>query len=193
MPDAAGEQQRDGATCASKVAVAKKEDKPPEPTPVKTIEPPPKPVVKATPPPPPPVVKPVPVEKPPVVVAKNEPPQPLVQAFDDYLAGRYADVARINVDSYADTHARFHAYLVRAAAKFTLGTIGGENSLLDAARAYARAAKAIDGSTSPDASVFSPLFRRFYDEAHHQNPLQLLKLKKKDIHQDYTKLSDGTE
>ena len=77
--------------------------------------------------------KPAPVEKAPVI-AKNEPPQPLVQAFDDYLAGHYADVARINPESYADTKARYHAFLVRAASKFTLAKLDGDDQQLAAAR-----------------------------------------------------------
>lgn len=167
LPDLAGAQQRDASTCAQKTAVAKKEDKPPEP--VKPVEPPvAKPVVKNTAPPPPPVVKPVPQEKPapvekPPLIAKNEPPQPLVQAFDEYLAGHYTDVSRINPEAYADTKARYHAFLVRAASKFTLGKLDGDEQLLAAARNDAKAARALDAGT-PDASLFSPAFRAFYSE-----------------------------
>ncbi|MEP6483066.1 MAG: hypothetical protein ABJB01_01365 [Rudaea sp.] len=170
MSDIAGEQQRDSASCSQKIAVVKKEEKPVEPLPVKPVDVPQKPVVKNTPPPPPPPIqKPVvavekpPIEKPPVV-AKNEPPQPLVQAFDDYLAGHYNDVARINPDAYADAHARFHAYLVRAASKFTLGKVSGDEQLVAAAKSDAKAARALESSTSPDAALFSPAFRTFYSE-----------------------------
>ena len=146
----------------------KKEEKPPEPVANKPVEPPvTKPVVKNTPPPPPvvkppPPEKPAPVEKPPVV-AKNEPPQPLVQAFDEYLAGHYTDVARINPEAYADAKARYHAFLVRAASKFTLGKLDGDEQLLAAARSDAKAARALDAGT-PDASLFSPAFRAFYQD-----------------------------
>ena len=162
IPDIAGEQQRDSSTCASKVAVVKKEEKPVEPTPiVKPLEPPVKTVAKNN---PPPVVAPPksPAEKTPVV-SKNEPPPALVQAFDDYLAGQYADVVRINPDAYADTHARYHAYLVRAASKFTLGKISADDQLLNGARADSRAARALDGA-APDSALFSPAFRSFYQD-----------------------------
>jgi hypothetical protein len=166
LPDLAGAQQRDAASCAQKAVVVKKEEKPPEPVTNKPVEPPvTKPVVKNT-PPPPPVVKPPPPEKPvekPPVVAKNEPPQPLVQAFDEYLAGHYADVARINPEAYADNKARYHAFLVRAASKFTLAKLDGDEQLLAAARSDAKAARALDAGT-PDASLFSPAFRAFYQE-----------------------------
>lgn len=165
MPDLAGEQQRDSSSCASKVAVAKKEEKPPEPPPPAKPQPetPPRVVAKNN---PPPVVvptpKPPPVEKQPVV-SKGEPPAPLVQAFDDYLAGQYNDVVRINPDAYADAHARYHAYLVRAASKFTLGKISADDQLLAGARADVRAARALEAG-APDAALFSPAFRSFYQD-----------------------------
>ena len=114
------------------------------------------------------MAKPVPQEKPApaekaLVAAKNEPPQPLVQAFDEYLAGHYAEVARINPEAYADAKARYHAFLVRAASKFTLGKLDGDEQLLAAARSDAKAARAIEAGT-PDASLFSPAFRAFYLE-----------------------------
>ncbi len=168
LPELAGAQQRDAASCAQKTAVAKKDDKPPEPIAAKPVEPPvAKPLVKNT--PPPPVIKPVPQEKPapiekPSVVARNEPPQPLMQAFDDYLAGHYTDVARINPEAYADAKARYHAFLVRAASKFTLAKLDSDEQLLAAARNDAKAARALDAG-APDASLFSPAFRAFYQDS----------------------------
>jgi outer membrane biosynthesis protein TonB len=166
LPDLSGTQQRDAATCAQKTAVAKKEEKLPEPPPAKPVEPPvAKPIVKNTPPPPvikPPSEKPVAVEK--TVATKNEAPQPLVEAFDEYLAGHYSNVSRINPEVYADAKARYHAFLVRAASKFTLGKIDGDEQLLAAARSDAKAARALDAAT-PDASLFSPAFRAFYQES----------------------------
>jgi hypothetical protein len=162
MPDIAGEQQRDSATCAPKAAVVKKEEKPAEPAPI--APPPVKAVVKNN---PPPVIAPPkpPPEKAPPVVAKSEAPQPLVQAFDDYLAGHYADVARINPETYADAHARYHAFLVRAASKFTLAKLAADDAMLNGARADVRAAHALDGNAMPDATLFSPAFRAFYQES----------------------------
>lgn len=187
-------QQRDAATCEQKV-VAKTEDKPkpqapaPETPPAKTVvaaNPPAKPASPqpaapkpaetvpepVAPPakradvavakPAPPVVTP-PVAKPPP--PSNTPPAPLEEAFDNYLAGRYAKVARLNPEAIADTRARFHAYLVRAAARFTLAQISSDNAELDGARADARAARALDGRATPDAALFSPRFRTFFLES----------------------------
>ena len=187
LPEIGGEEQRNAATCGLK-AVAKTEDKSTKPTepvtakttvaenlPLKTVvaeNTPPKPVVPPPklPEPPstktstPPAEKP-PVEKP-VVAARNTPPEPLLQAFDNYLTGRYADVARINPDSYADTRARFHAYLVRAVSKYTLARISADAEMLKSAGADVRAARALDARTEPDAALFSPGFRAFYRESH---------------------------
>ena len=177
LPDVAAEEERAGAACGG-AAVAKTEEKPvspppPEKPPVENV--PPKTVAVTPPPktvtPPPTPAKPVPpVEKPPVekpaVAEKTAPPDALVQAFDQYLAGRYADVARINPDAYADSRARFHAYLVRAAAKYTQARMTADDAMLTAARADAAAARALDGRTAPDATLFSPAFREFYQAAH---------------------------
>jgi hypothetical protein len=72
---------------------------------------------------------------------------------------------RLNPEAIADSRARFHAYLVRAAARFTLAEIGSDNAELDGARADARAARALDGRASPDAALFSPRFRTFFLES----------------------------
>ena len=186
-------QQRDTAACEQKV-VAKADDKPkpqsvaPETPPAKTVvaenppakpaspppatpkpaetapEPvaPPKRVDVAVAKPAPPVVTP-PVAKPPP--PSSTPPAPLEEAFDNYLAGRYAKVVRLNPEAITDTRARFHAYLVRAAARFTLAQISNDNAELDGARADARAARALDGRTTPDAALFSPRFRTFFVES----------------------------
>ena len=185
-------QQRDAAACEQK-AVAKTDDKPkpavPETAPVKTVvaeNPPGKPATqqpptsKATEAPPeattpatkrvdvavakptPPVVTP-PVAKPPP--PSNTPPAPLEEAFENYLAGRYAKVVRLNPEAIPDSRARFHAYMVRAAARFTLAQLGSDNTELDGARADARAARALDGRATPDAALFSPRFRTFFQES----------------------------
>jgi hypothetical protein len=187
-------QQRDAASCEQKV-VAKVEDKPkpqttvPETPPAKTVvaeNPASKPVApqpaapkpaesapeQVVPPakrtdvavakPAPPVVAP-PVAKPPP--PGNTPPAPLEEAFDNYLAGRYAKVVRLNPEAIPESRARFHAYLVRAAARFTLAQISNDNAELDGARADARAARALDGRATPDAALFSPRFRTFFLES----------------------------
>jgi hypothetical protein len=176
LPEIGGEEQRNAATCGSKTVAKTEPAKPAEPVAPKTTvseNPPPKTVVvENTPPKPvaPPVKPPPPVEKPPlekpVVAARNTPPEPLVQAFDNYLAGRYAEVVRINPDSYSDTRSRFHAYLVRAASKYTLSRISSDEEMLKGAQADATAARALDARTAPDATLFSPDFRTFYQGNH---------------------------
>ena len=172
LPDIAAEEEREGAACGGAVAkteqkpVAPAVEKPPEATPPKAvaIAPAPKPVAPPAPPKPSPVVEKPPVEKSPVA-EKIAPPDGLVQAFDQFLAGHYADVARINPDAYADTRARFHAYLVRAAARYTQARLNPDEAMLAGAKADVAAARALDARTSPDATLFSPTFREFYATA----------------------------
>jgi len=186
-------QQRDAATCEQKTLVKNpdvpKQTTAPEPPPAKIAiaeVPAPKPIVAKpadiTPAPAPPPAKRVEVAtaKPPPVVAapvipppaskpaasSNMPPVLLEEAFENYLAGRYAKVVRINPEAITDTRARFHAYMVRAAARFTLAQISNDNGELDGARADARAAHALDGRGAPDAALFSPRFRTFFLESH---------------------------
>ena len=169
LPEIGSEEQRGIASCGSKVA--KNDEKPAHPVePPKPETPPVKPPIAdtrppVTPTPKPPPPKPVapPEEKP--VATKSGPPEPLVQAFDSYLAGRYSEVARINPDSYADTRARFHAYLVRAASKYTLSRIQVDDALFKSAQADVVAARALDTRTAPDAALFSPDFRAFFQES----------------------------
>jgi hypothetical protein len=172
MSDIGGEEQRNAAACAQKTVAKTPEPVAPKPTstenpPGKTvaINTPPKPVVPPPKPPEPPAKTTTPpVEKPPA--AKNTPPEPLVQAFDNYLAGRYSEVARINPDAYADARSRFHAYLVRAASRYTLSRISADEEMLKNARADAAAARALDSRTTPDNTLFSPGFRAFFQESH---------------------------
>lgn len=178
LPDMAAEEDKAGSGCGA--AVAKVEEKP-VPLPEKPAEPPPKtvvvapqakPVVPPPPPPPPPVnpavEKPVQIDKTPGEKAPERapPPDALVQAFDQYLAGRYAEVAHINADAYSDKRARFHALLVRAAAKYTQARIAGDQALLESAKTDVTAAHALDARTTPDATLFSPGFREFYSAGH---------------------------
>jgi hypothetical protein len=184
LSDIRSAQQRDAAVCEQKGAVAEKEapakpvatapaPEPPapervasKPEPKPAASEPARPVASATPasvpPPAPPRVERAPPEK--KSVDATRPPQPLVDAYDRYLAGRYAEVGRIDPDAYADARARFHAYLVRSAARFTLGEMSGDKDLLDGARADARAARALDAKRALDATLFSPRFRAFFRE-----------------------------
>lgn len=175
LADIRDEQQRDLAECG-KTAVAQKPEAPrpaapaPAPAPAPAEAPAEKPVAKAPPPPPAPKPatepppKPVVAEKPPAPesVPSRTPPRALLDAFDRYLAGRYADLQGLDPAGYRDPRARYHAFLLRAAARFTLAELGGGDELLDAARADARAAHAADARAAPDAVLFSPRFRAFY-------------------------------
>jgi hypothetical protein len=87
----------------------------------------------------------------------------LLRAFDDLMAGRYVNVAKLDADALTGAHARFQGYLLRCAARFALAR-AGDKSQLDAARRDARAAQALDKS-APDERVFSPAFRAFYAAA----------------------------
>jgi len=103
--------------------------------------------------------------KPPVAETDRVPPPRLVGAVDSYLAGHYADAARVLPDSFPAARARFHAFLIRSAARFTLAQIDGDKELLAAARADAKAAQALDLRAEPDAALFSPKFRAFYSDS----------------------------
>jgi hypothetical protein len=94
------------------------------------------------------------------------PPESLIAAFDKYLAGRYADVAAIDPASYRDARSRYHAFLLRAAARYTLSLVGGDQSLVDAAREDIKAARAANArAAAPDATMFSPRFRTFFAQS----------------------------
>ena len=88
-----------------------------------------------------------------------------MQAFESYLAGRYADAATIDPESLSGVRARFHAFLIRAASRYTQAQLDGDEKLLAAARSDAVAARALDARTAPDAAAFSPRFRAFYAAA----------------------------
>jgi len=96
--------------------------------------------------------------------AKAGPPDALVQALQNYIGGRYLAATRIDPAALTEPRARFHAYVVRSAARFMLASTGlGDQGLFDAARADARAARAIDPRTPLDAATFPPRYRAFYD------------------------------
>jgi hypothetical protein len=109
-----------------------------------------------------PPATPAPPPKPAVVAPAGTPPA-LLRAFDDFVAGRYANAAKLDADALSGTRARFQAFLLRSAARFALAR-SGDKGQLDAARRDARAAQALDKS-APDERVFSPAFRAFYAQA----------------------------
>ncbi len=136
---------------------------PPKPPPPK-IEPPRTEPPKTEPPkaePPkaePPKAPPKPAETP----LAQRVPAALLEAFRNYLGGRYAEVARINPDSFSDARSRAQAYLIRAAARQIQAEIDNSAAGLDAARADIRAVRAANPSLVPDPALFSPRFRSLY-------------------------------
>ena len=171
------QEQRLAESCQPKVAEAPKEETPPPVTPETAPVPVAPPVVekpaKGSPAKP---VKPVETEKPIAgdkektaeIPAQPEraPPPRLVRAFDNFLAGRYVEAGRIDPEVFPAARTRFHAYLIRAAARYTQAQISGDKDLLAAARADAAAAFRIDAQIVPDATLFSPKFRAFYAQSH---------------------------
>ena len=79
---------------------------------------------------------------------------PLLDAFRNYLGGRYAQAAMINVDAF-DERERPQALLVRAAARYLQAELAGDAAQLDAARADARALRALALALKPDPVLFS--------------------------------------
>ena len=177
--DAAADEKSAAAKCGGAIAQSKPmvpDATPTNPTSPQVVSTPTKPATPSPPPnkpavlPPtvvavnkpsePAVSKPAPQEAPAEKPApeKSAPPDQLVLTFESFLGGRLTEVSRINPDAYADARARFHAYLVRSGARYTLSQLNGDQGLLDAARADARAAKQLNASASPDAVLFSPRF-----------------------------------
>jgi len=90
------------------------------------------------------------------------PPPQLVSTLDAYIAGRYNDVVRVDPASIGDTRARAHVLMLRAASRFTLAQLAGDEAALEDARRDVRAARAAQGALAPDQVLFSPKFRDFY-------------------------------
>lgn len=174
VPGLKAEQDRDAATCDTRLAQQTRPEPPkPDPrggtTPVApdggdTSRPPPKPE-PAKPQPKPEPVKPEPPKPPPKPVETpiaQRVPAPLIEAFRNYLGGRYADVARIDPGSFTDARARTQAYLIRAAARQVQAELDNSPAGLEAARADIRAVRAANPNLVPDPALFSPRFRTLY-------------------------------
>lgn len=174
VPNLKAEQDRSVASCESRLAQQGKTEpgktepgktggttapdggktEPPKPEPPKPE--PPKPEPKPEPPKPKPE-PPKPVETP----LAQRVPAPLLDAFRNYLGGRYADVVKLNPDAFGDPRARAQALLVRAAARQIQGELDGSGA--DAARADIRAVRALNPTLTPDPALFSPRFRSLYN------------------------------
>jgi hypothetical protein len=97
--------------------------------------------------------------------AASSAPPALVAALDAWIAGRIEPSANLDLAAFTDNRARFHALLVRSAARHALSQAGGERSeaLLAAAQADIRAARALAPTQAPDPALFSPRYRRLFD------------------------------
>ncbi len=98
--------------------------------------------------------------------AARSAPAALRSAVDAYLSGRYPELLRIDAASAGDGRDRAQVHLFRAAAAFVLAEQAGkaEGSALDNARREVRAARAAQAALQPDEVMFSPRFRRFWQQ-----------------------------
>ncbi|MEO8669939.1 MAG: hypothetical protein ABI411_01415 [Tahibacter sp.] len=165
LPDLKAEQQRDQAKCEEKLTQQAPAKPPVEPDKPK-VEPTPALPIKPTPTPPRPVTPtPVPQEpvapKPAASIAERV-PAALLEAVKAWLAGRYADVVKINPEGFSDSRAKAQAFLIRAAARQLQSELDGNAGLLESARADVRAARVVDARLTPDQALFSPRFRAFF-------------------------------
>ena len=104
--------------------------------------------------------------QPPVQPTATPAPVALATALDNFLRGRYVEAASVNPAALADAKARFHALLVRAAARHTQAQVVGDpgNVLMGQAAADVRAAKGLQPNARPDENLYSPRFRKFYTD-----------------------------
>lgn len=92
-------------------------------------------------------------------------PAALRGLVEQWVAGRYDEMLRVDPSSLPDNRARAHGFLLRAAAHFTRAKLStNPDSALEAARRDVRAARAAMASLSPDRDLYSPRFRAFYTE-----------------------------
>lgn len=157
-------------TCGTRMAEAKPATKPAPPAvtvpsrPVAGVpEPKPKPPVQSP-------SKPATSTSQPAVAAPVLPqtkalPAALQALLDNYLAGRFSEAARADANSNAG-NGRFHALLLRAAARHALSELQGAEGAAQRSDAEAdiRLAKTLAPGKLPDAAFFSPRFRKLFAE-----------------------------
>ncbi len=152
-------------TCKSKLAAQK-------PPPTKPVQAPPvqppidQPVVNT------PAKLPVQAPPTPTATSTNLPaatvpalPAALQGLLDDYLNGRFSKAATADANTLSN-NARFHALLLRSAARYTLFELQPVEaaSQKSAAEGDIRIAKTLAPGKSPDAAFFSPHYRKFFSE-----------------------------
>jgi len=107
------------------------------------------------------VVRDDPASSPRPVASAVKAPAGLVAAAEAWIGGRYAAVLAVQPASLSEPKARAHVHVLRAAAHFAQSELGTTSSLA-AAEEEVRAAKRALAAISPDASLFSPRFRAFF-------------------------------
>lgn len=90
-------------------------------------------------------------------------PAVLTTVVEAWIAGRHADVLRTDASAIGDGRARAHVHLFRAAARHVEGELGDAASL-ESAREEIRLARRALATLSPDAALFSPRFRAFWQQ-----------------------------
>jgi hypothetical protein len=89
----------------------------------------------------------------------------LGKAVDAYLAGRYAELERIELPAAGEAAARAQVLLLRAAARYIAAELdAADPGALEAVRGDIRAARAAQAGISPDAVMFPPRFRSFWQQ-----------------------------
>ncbi len=129
----------------------------PAPTPTQPAPTPSQPIATAPTPKP---IQPAPTPTPTAPAA----PAALSDALDAFILGRYTQVAGLNPAQFNDNKAKFHAFLVRAAARYTQAQLQGDAGapLLAQAQSDIRSAKGLLPNQQPDATLYSPRFRQLY-------------------------------
>jgi hypothetical protein len=81
------------------------------------------------------------------------------------LAGRYQELAQAPPPPMSDAQARAQVLLLRAAARFVLAELeGGDAAAMAAVGDEVRAAKSANASLIPDAVMFPPRFRSYWQQ-----------------------------
>ncbi len=101
----------------------------------------------------------------PAAISRGAAPALLASAVEQYLAGRYGDLERADPNGIGDAAARAQLLMLRAAARYLQAELDGrDGAAFDPARADVRAAKSVQASLSPDAAMFPPRFRSFWQQ-----------------------------
>lgn len=92
-------------------------------------------------------------------------PIALQQLALDFMTGRFSRAATSDISGLAGK-ARFHALLLRSAARYAMYEMQPDTTLSQKAGAESdiRLAKALEPDTQPDPAHFSPRFRKFFSE-----------------------------